>query len=89
VQLTKVKTISRTDDPSKANWEPIQNERGYQLVSRTIPYPQRNLVASATFVATLDEAWDLISKHDFGIRMGVPGAHRGNYIYPKDLKAVW
>lgn len=73
--------------PGRAHWAPVKTGRGYQLVSRAIPYPDRNRAALATFVATLDDAADLIGI-DYAIRMGEPGASRGNYHYPEDLKIV-
>lgn len=74
-------------EPKRDDWEPVSTPRGFQLVDRRIPYPDRNLVARATFAATLDEAAALIER-DHGIRMGPSGARRGNYIYPKDIKIV-
>ena len=74
-------------DPSRADEEPIRTSKGYQLVSRQIPYPARNLNDSATFVETYEETAFLIEQ-DYGIRMGLPGAKRGNYIYPKDLRVI-
>jgi hypothetical protein len=88
ITLPKVESIVRTDDPSRADWEPLPTTQGFQLVSRAIPYPARNRTSSATFVDTLEKAWDLIHNHDYGIRMAPPGAKRGNYIYRKDLKAT-
>lgn len=62
-------------------------KNGYKLVDRNIPYPDRNLGRSATFKASLNEAADLIEK-GFAIRMAVPGAKRGNCIYPEDIEIV-
>lgn len=87
--MPTVKTIVRTDDPTRANWEPLLTARGFQLVNRRIPYPGRNRTSNATFVSSLDEAWELITAHDYGIRMCRPGAKRGNYIYKDALDAVW
>lgn len=84
--MPKVVAIKHID-PSRADEEPVRTPKGYQLVSRRIPYPARNLNDSATFVGTYEEAADLIEQ-DHGIRMGTPGAKRGNYIYPKDLRIV-
>lgn len=78
-------TISRIDRADRAHWEPVRSEKGYQLVDQRIPYPDRNWIRSATFAASLDEAAKLVEK-GYGIRMGEPGARRGNYIYPKSLK---
>ncbi len=86
--MGKVQRIERTDDPGRADWVPLRRARGYQLIDRTIPYPGRNLVANATFVATLDEAGDLIETRGYGIRMAPPGALRGDYIYPRSLRVV-
>lgn len=84
--MTRVVAIKHID-PSRADEEPVRTSRGYQLVSRRIPYPARNLDVSANFVETYDEAADLI-KRDYGIRMGAPGAKSGNYIHPKDLRIL-
>lgn len=86
--MGKVQRIERTDDPSRTDWVPLCRARGFQLIDRAIPYPGRNLVANATFVATLDEAGDLIEAHGYGIRMAPLGATRGNYIYPGSLQVV-
>lgn len=86
--MSKVQRIERTDDPSRTDWVPLRRERGYQLIDRAIPYPSRNLTANATFVATLDEAGDLIEMHGYGIRMAPPGSTLGNYIYPGNLRVV-
>lgn len=86
--MGKVQRIERTDDPSRADWTPLRRARGYQLVDRAIPCPGRNLTANATFVATLEEAGNLIEMQGYGIRMAPPGAMRGNYIYPGSLRVI-
>jgi hypothetical protein len=83
--MARVTKITRTDRADRADWVPLLNKGRYQLVSRSIPYPGRNRVANATFVNTLDEAGDLIER-DYAIRMAPPGASRGDYIYPENLK---
>jgi hypothetical protein len=80
----KVAAIKRTDRLDRSHWEPCKGARGYQLVNRTIPYPDRNLAKSATFVSTLAEAADLIAT-GYAIRMCEPGKKSGDYIYPEDL----
>ncbi len=88
-KLIAIVRIDCVKNPTRANWAPVLYAEGFQLVDRSIPYPDRNLKSSATFVGTLDEAWKLIETQDHGIRMGPPGAASGNYIYRKDLGAVW
>jgi len=79
-----VTAIKRHDRADRADWVPLCTSNGYQLVSRAIPYPNRNRVASATFVTTLTEAGDFIGK-GYAIRMAAPGATSGDYIYPESL----
>jgi hypothetical protein len=87
--LPKVRAIVRTDRADRVDWKPFKTPKGhYCLVSRDVPYPGRNLKANAVYVATLDEAWDLIQNHDHGIRMSPSGETLGDYIYPKSLKAI-
>lgn len=78
-------SIVRTDRADRAHWVPLHTSRGYQLVSRATPYPDRNKVAFATFVGTMSEAAELVER-GYAIRMAEPGAPRGNYIYPEDLR---
>ena len=80
--------IKRIDRLECTDWVPLHTAYGYQLVDRAIPYPERNLRVKATFVKSLDEAGNLIELNGYGIRMAEPGASRGNYIYPKDLRVV-
>ncbi len=87
--MPTVLAIKRTDRPDCADWVPLNvPSKGYQLVSRDIPYPQRNRVAYATFVRDLSEAAELIRK-GYAIRMAKPGATRGDYIYPENLEIIW
>ena len=82
--MSVVIAIRRTDRADRAHWIPLQTPSGYQLVSRAVPYPERNCKSSATFVATLNEAGDLVEK-GYAIRMAEPKASRGDYIYPESL----
>jgi hypothetical protein len=87
--VAKCILIERTDDPSRVDWVPLYKNGLYQLIDRDIPYPERNLKASARFVGSLDEAGDLIVNHDYGIRMAASGKLRGNYICPPNLRVTW
>lgn len=84
--MSKV-TIKRIDRLDRSHWVPVQTPRGFQLVSRAIPYPERNWVVNATFKQSLEEAASLIEA-GYAIRMGEPGAQRGDYIYPENLSIV-
>jgi hypothetical protein len=86
--MRAVLTIKRTDRLDRAHWVPLETLKGYQLVSREIPYPDRNVTASATFVHKLDQAAELIS-NGYAIRMAEPGAARGDYIYPENIEIIW
>jgi hypothetical protein len=86
--LTRAIKIKRTDRADRAHWVPLETQNGYQLVSRDLPYPDRNYASNATFVATLDEAGELIEK-GYAIRMAEPAASRGDYIYPEHVEIVW
>lgn len=82
-----VVAIKRTDRADRAHWVPVFRDGTYQLVDRNIPYPARNWRSKATFEASLDKAGDLVES-GHAIRMGEPGAHSGDYIYPKDLEVI-
>jgi hypothetical protein len=85
--MRTVLAIKRTDRSDRAHWVPVKTNERYQLVNREIPYPNRNLVAYATFVRDLDQAGELIGK-GYAIRMAEPGATRGDYIYPENLEVI-
>lgn len=82
-----VKEIRRTDRADKAYWVPLVTARGYQLVSRDVPYPERNKVSHARFELSLDRAGDLV-EDNHAIRMAEPGASRGDYVYPENLVVI-
>lgn len=87
--MPTVSAIKRTDRPDRVDWVPLNvPSKGYQLVSRDIPYPERNRVTYATFVRDLTEAAELI-REGYAIRMAEPGATRGDYIYPEHLEIIW
>lgn len=86
--MRTVAAIKRTDRPDRAHWVPLETAKGYQLVSRDISYPNRNLSGHATFEPSLDKAGELIGK-GFAIRMAEPGASSGDYIYPENLEIIW
>ena len=69
------------------HWVPLLHPKGYQLVSSTLPYPERNWTSEATFVSSLTEAGDLVEK-GYAIRMAPPGSKRGDYIYPHNLEVI-
>ena len=85
--MATVTAIRRTDRPDRADWVPLLRPNGYQLLDRTLPYPDRNRTANATFVSTLTDAGDLVEK-GYAIRMAACGATWGDYIYPEHLEVV-
>ena len=86
--MRTVVAIKRTDRPDRAHWVPLMTTKGYQVVSRDISYPNRNLVDYATFEPNLDKAGELIGE-GYAIRMAEPGASWGDYIYPENLEIIW
>jgi hypothetical protein len=63
--------------------EPIQTERGFELVDPRIPQ-DRHHVKNSTFVRSIDEAAYLVEQ-GFSIRMGATGK-RPSLVSPSSLK---
>jgi hypothetical protein len=76
-------TIERVNPRPGAKEQPVETDRGFELVDRRIS-KQKNKVENATFVRSIDEAAYLIDQ-GFAIRMGALGK-RSSLIYPKSIR---
>jgi hypothetical protein len=65
--------------------EPIEGDRGFELVDRRIS-GQKNKVENSTFVRSIDEAAYLVEQ-GFAIRMGAVGK-RPSLISPQSLRII-
>jgi hypothetical protein len=65
--------------------EPIESDRGFELVDRRIS-GQKNKVENSTFVRAIGEAAYLVEQ-GFAIRMGAPGK-RPSLISPQSLRII-
>ena len=65
--------------------QPIETERGFELVDRRIP-ERRHHIENSTFVRSIQEAAYLVEQ-GYAIRMGAPGK-RASLIAPASLKIV-
>ena len=63
--------------------QPVETERGYELVDRRIP-ARRHHVENSTFVRSIEEAAYLVEQ-GYAIRMGRPGK-RPSLIGPASLR---
>jgi hypothetical protein len=76
-------TIERVNPRPGAMEQPVETDRGFELVDRRIS-KQKNKVENATFVRSIDEAAYLIDQ-GFAIRMGALGK-RSSLISPKSIR---
>jgi hypothetical protein len=65
--------------------QPVETERGFELVDRRIP-ERRHHVENSTFVRSIEEAAYLVEQ-GYAIRMGAPGK-RASLIAPASLRIV-
>jgi len=77
--------IERLHPRDGADEQPIETERGYELVDRRIP-ERRHHVENSTFVRSLEEAAYLVEQ-GYAIRMGAPGL-RASLIAPASLRVT-
>jgi hypothetical protein len=76
-------TIERVNPRLGAKEQPVETDRGFELVDRRIS-KQKNKVENATFVRSIEEAAYLIDQ-GFAIRMGALGK-RSSLISPKSIR---
>jgi hypothetical protein len=77
--------IERINPRDGLDEQPIQTERGFELVDSRIP-EDRHHVRNSTFVRSIEEAAYLVEQ-GFAIRMGAPGK-RASLISPNGLRIV-
>lgn len=77
--------IERTRPRDGLNEQPIETERGFELVDRRIP-ERRHHVENSTFVRSIEEAAYLVEQ-GYAIRMGAPGK-RPSLIAPASLRII-
>lgn len=63
--------------------QPVETDRGYELVDRRIP-ERRHHVENSTFVRSIEEAAYLVEQ-GYTIRMGAPGL-RASLVAPASLR---
>jgi len=77
--------IERIHPREGLNEQPIESDRGFELVDRRIA-ERRHHVENSTFVRSIDEAAYLIEQ-GYAIRMGAPGK-RPSLIAPASLRII-
>jgi hypothetical protein len=77
--------IERLHPRGGLNEQPIETDRGFELVDPRIPQ-ERHHVKNSTFVRSIDEAAYLVEQ-GFSIRMGAPGK-RPSLITRESLRIV-
>lgn len=77
--------IERLNPREGLDEQPVETDRGYELVDRRIT-ERRHHVENSTFVRSLEEAAYLVEQ-GYAIRMGAPGK-RPSLIAPASLRIV-
>jgi hypothetical protein len=79
---TKIERLEARDGLDE---QPVETERGFELVDGRIP-DERHHVKNSTFVRSIDEAAYLVEQ-GYWIRMGAPGK-RASLISPASLRII-